>query len=103
MACRSFRDSQDREWTVWDVVPSRVERRREAGIAEWSGIERRKETEFRVLLGPEWTLGWLAFETLNEKRRLAPVPSDWFDKPAHDLEMLCQLAQPVRASRRLAK
>ena len=38
--------------------------------------------------------GWLVFESANEKRRLAPVPSDWEALSADALKSLCGKASP---------
>jgi hypothetical protein len=38
--------------------------------------------------------GWLLFESADEKRRLAPVPSDWESLPDEKLAELCSSASP---------
>lgn len=47
------------------------------------------------MVTPGYEHGWLAFESLSEKRRLAPVPSGWASFSATRLELLCRTAQPV--------
>ena len=49
MAHRTFKDSGGRDWEVWDVVPS-----------QW--------------VGPTLDGGWLAFQSGEDRRRLAPLP-----------------------------
>lgn len=41
--------------------------------------------------------GWLVFESPEEKRRLAPVPSDWETMPLDALAALCAKASPQAA------
>lgn len=65
--------------------------------------DRRHQEEFRVLLGRQWTNGWLAFETRGEKRRLAPIPSGWEDMTPEALESPLKEATLVQPSRRLVE
>jgi hypothetical protein len=51
-------------------------------------------------LAQQWTGGWLAFETLGEKRRLAPYPAEWADFTEEQLAELCSSAIHVPRSRR---
>ena len=103
MAHRVFTDSTGRKWDVWTVVPSRVERRERQDATAWVGPERRHQEEYRVLLGGQWTYGWLAFETAGEKRRLAPIPDGWEAMTPRELDELLEQATLVRPSRRLAE
>jgi hypothetical protein len=99
MAHRVFRDSSGRLWDVWNVMPTRAERRQAdaLGIA----VERRRRREPRAPVGPKWVNGWLAFQTRGEKRRLAPYPDDWADAGDDVLKQLCNLAVVFGAPRRL--
>lgn len=45
--------------------------------------------------------GWLVFESSQEKRRLAPVPSDWESMPIEELARLCAKAVPQTARTRV--
>ena len=45
--------------------------------------------------------GWLVFESSQEKRRLAPVPSDWESMPIEELVRLCEKAVPQTARTRV--
>jgi hypothetical protein len=67
------------EWMVWDTSPHA------AGTAER-----------RLSVATEFADGWLTFQSEAEKRRLAPVPSDWFDLPEAQLAALLERAAPVR-------
>jgi hypothetical protein len=42
--------------------------------------------------------GWLTFESLTERRKLSPVPTDWSSASATRLEELCATAERVRSS-----
>ena len=45
--------------------------------------------------------GWLVFESTQEKRRLAPVPTDWETMPTEALVGLCGKAVPQTARARV--
>lgn len=72
MAHRTFKDSSGREWEVWDVVPS-----------QW--------------VGPTLDGGWLAFQSGEDRRRLAPLPLYWATAPETELRDLLAKAKPVAA------
>ena len=98
---REVRDAQGRPWRVTAVRPNDVlgERRLTADdrrvtpieslldppvLQRRSGRDRRVANERRhalpgALLPPAWRDGWLMFESDEEVRRLAPIPSDWTD------------------------
>lgn len=80
MAVRSFQDPEGREWSVWDVMPSRTS---------------------ELFLPATMADGWLCFEAAHEKRRLHPVSAAWEGLDEAALWALCQSAAPVkpRASR----
>ena len=71
---RSFRDPEGREWSVWDVVPSR---------------------KSDLFLPATMADGWLCFEAAHEKRRLHPVRVDWDALEDAELWSLCLSADPV--------
>jgi len=106
MAHRQFKDAHGRTWDAWTVIPERAERRSSHADADIE-VERerrvKEDPEFRVPLGPQWTNGWLAFETKGEKRRLAPIPESWESMNDEDIAELCERAQLVTPSRRLAE
>ena|ERR1043165_901177 len=97
MPHRRFRDTQGVEWNVWEVRPQGLERRRTpvASKAAERTVERRRHPEFRVSLGMSMSKGWLVFDSSSEKRRLAPIPSDWNLLSEHDLGRLCRDAVAV--------
>jgi hypothetical protein len=98
---------------VWQVHPSAAERRfvqrrvkdQERGEAgeRRSGEERRLSEQksqkshgmTRATIAPEFTYGWLCFETIGEKRRLAPVPEGWDRADDETIEQWCCVAKPV--------
>jgi hypothetical protein len=80
-------------WDVWDVRPGGIERRHRDTRPP---VERRVRSEFRVSLGMQMVDGWLTFESLEHKRRLAPIPENWSQVPDTELLRLCEQAVPVR-------
>lgn len=89
-----------RSWTIWDVFPQMVERRRTVA-PESLTPERRRRREARAPLSSGFEGGWLTFETLGEKRRLAPIPEGWADLPDEELLALLNQAKLTGNSRRL--
>jgi hypothetical protein len=109
MTHRSFVDRDGRRWDAWDVYPAgdrrtlerrqRVERGRL--VERRAGSERRHRAMARTpLLGTDYGTGWLCFESGTERRRHAPVPSDWTAWDDARLEACCQAA--TRVIRRVA-
>lgn len=110
MPYRIFQDRAGREWAAWDVTPRVIERRvtqRRARVAapptrgERRRAERRSGLGHRTLLPGRMANGWLCFESRNERRRLAPAPSDWARCPDERLELYCRCAEvvPIKALR----
>lgn len=79
-AHRDFIDSQGVHWAVWSVHPAQRETRRSQLRGSYSN-------------------GWLAFESIQEKRRLSPIPEGWEQLEAPELEGLCRIAEPARHQR----
>jgi hypothetical protein len=69
MAYREYTDSSGAAWKVWNTAP--------VPGAVLSSVMRD---------------GWLTFECDGERRRLAPVPPDWEQLTAAELERLCGAA-----------
>jgi hypothetical protein len=107
---RTFKDKQGKIWDVWQVHPSAAERRfvqrrvkdeeRSDAAERRSGEERRVSEKgpggvTRATIAPEFTFGWLCFETGGEKRRLAPVPEGWDRADDETIEQWCCVAKPV--------
>jgi hypothetical protein len=103
MAHRSFRDDVGREWDVWEVVPTAVERRIAQAPARPAAAERRRVKEARVVVPTRLQKGWLAFQCGAERRRLAPIPSDWAEMTAGELLELLRQADRRARSRRLVE
>ncbi len=113
MASRTFTDALGVEWIVLEVKPSWTERRvrkerRVHDIGPRPGQpERRKskdrrrglaDTGPRVKIDPGLATGWLAFEGNGERRRLTPVPPNWFAMSDSELAQL--LTKATVAARR---
>ena len=75
--------------------------RRKARLMPWHGTERRAgadrrtTSQRRILLSEGFGSGWLTFESLQEKRRLNPIPSRWESMTETELRALCQRARRV--------
>jgi hypothetical protein len=59
--------------------------------------DRRRQKQFRVPLGEPWSSGWLAFESQEERRRLAPYPDNWESFSEAELDALCEAAVRMRS------
>ena len=101
MALREYTDAAGVSWQVWHVVPTTRtvtpalanERRKQAE----AGFPEERRRAFTLTPGMEG--GWLCFECAAEKRRLAPVPSDWESCGDEALGRYLERASPV--SRRI--
>jgi hypothetical protein len=103
MAHRSFRDELGREWDVWEVVPTALERRMAKSV-EIKGLpDRRRIHEARVLVPEPLQKGWLAFQCAQERRRLTPIPEDWQDMTNDELLKLLHRADRRSRPRRLVE
>lgn len=82
MALREFTDSTGRRWRVWDIRPEQMH------------AATRAEDHLQNVLN-----GWLAFEpaTGGEKRRLAPIPSNWDGATEAELDAMLQHAEFARS------
>jgi hypothetical protein len=106
---RTFKDKNGKIWDVWQVHPSAAERRfvqrrtkdedrGEAGERRGGDDRRLGEKAHavtRATIAPEFTYGWLCFETTGEKRRLAPVPEGWDRADDETIEQWCCVAKAV--------
>ena len=107
MSYRTFVDRDGSYWQVWDSQPTRMERRLSGGDRRhprqlpWKGIERRHgtdrrlNTQRRIILSEGYGGGWLTFESLQEKRRLLPIPAHWETLSQSELRDLCEKAKRV--------
>jgi hypothetical protein len=102
---RQFKDQQGKTWDVWQVHPAASERRfserrvreeeRVDAAERRTGHERREGQLSRTPVAAEFVYGWLCFETVGEKRRLAPVPEGWDRADDETIEQWCCVAKPV--------
>jgi len=107
MSYRTFVDRDGAYWQVWDSQPTKVERRvtgadrRRHKSHAWHGLERRTGTDRRmtsqrrITLAEGYGAGWLTFESLNEKRRLTPIPGGWEELSQPELRTLCDKAKRI--------
>ena len=103
MSHRSFRDDVGREWDVWDVVPTAVERRIAKAPRRPAGMERRRVHEARVVVPERLQKGWLAFQSGRERRRLTPIPAEWDEMTGEELVELLNQADRRSKARRLVE
>ena len=102
---RKYSDSWGRTWEVWMVHPSSIERR---GIERRNHVEnsvylieqrllgdRRKVVGARVAIASEYSSGWLCFTRDGERRRLAPIPTNWLSASEAQLAEWCRAAKRV--------
>ena len=100
MPHRSFRDEIGRQWEVWEVVPTAVERRIAQSVTRPPTVERRKVQETRVVVPDQLQKGWLAFQSGRDRRRLAPIPCEWDDMTSAELlDLLRQAERRLKARR----
>jgi hypothetical protein len=80
MPIREFDDADGVEWRVWATTPTQGNVR------------------------PQFAGGWLAFESRDERRRLAPVPDEWAEADDAALrELLAKAAVVARDSSAMLK
>lgn len=102
---RTFLDPRGRLWEVWMVHPSSIERRK---MERRSPIEnavhlieqrvlgdRRSKFGTRGAVATEYSTGWLCFASQGEKRRLAPVPTNWMSANDSQVAEWCRIAKRV--------
>ena len=107
MSFRTFQDSRGHEWQAFDVIPRLDERRnydrRISGEIDGDADERR-DADRRLTVGGNaaiaGTRGWLCFESGKQRRRLSPIPANWFGASDEELEAYCRTARPVRQAAR---
>jgi hypothetical protein len=109
---RTFKDKLGKLWDVWQVHPAAAERRfsqrRQHDDDRTDSAERRSGRDRResetpapprpkqyATVAAEFAYGWLCFETVGEKRRLAPVPEGWERADDETIEQWCCVAKPV--------
>ena len=105
MGYRTVLDSDGIEWQIWEVKPVWTERRaadrrspdstgQPPAEERRSSSDRRGFDPSRPRISPGLELGWLAFASPNERRRIAPAPDGWEDMPDEGLVRLCRSAAP---------
>lgn len=102
---RQFFDDRGQRWEVWEVCPDAVERRLSGGNRAVEDEDQpsaldfpdRRRGERRTHMRVPETLrdGWLAFESTDQRRRLAPVPEHWRSMGEEELRELLSQAHVV--------
>jgi hypothetical protein len=83
MAVREFVDEQGKSWRVWSILPESIQ----------------PLTRAEDYLEDRYRLGWLVFETSDQKRRLCPFPHNWESVDELALRSLLRESEAVRARR----
>jgi hypothetical protein len=65
------------------------------GAERRSGTDRRVTSQRRITLSEGYGSGWLTFESLDEKRRLIPIPARWDELSQGELRVLCDKAKRI--------
>ena len=102
---RTFQDARGRTWEVWMVHPSAIERRKmERRTPVENAVflieqrvlgDRRESRGTRGEVATEYSAGWLCFTSEGEKRRLAPVPTNWMSASETQVAEWCRIAKRV--------
>lgn len=106
MSFRSFVDSAGNEWQAFDVIPRAEERRNyDRRLVELNDDDEsadRRDSDRRVTVGRASGIagaqGWLCFERGDQRRRLSPIPENWFRATDAELEAYRLAARPVRVN-----
>ena len=89
---RGFKDPAGVEWRVWEVIPSKA------------GMDTSPRAQSRTSLSSTpFANGWLCFECASEKRRLAPIPEGWEQRPPAAIAELLNQATRVTSRARNAE
>jgi hypothetical protein len=96
---KHFTDVHGNMWIVWEVYPRLVERRllRERRVSTRTSSDRRHMPVGRPTLPRQILGGWLAFQSMHERRRVLPVPDKW--EQFGDRELRATLAHSTMCSR----
>lgn len=86
MPSRRFKDTNNVEWEVYDLVePAEMSRPRQPQLA----LDSTHFPRYRA---------YLVFDSPNEHRRLTPIPEGWADLPQNGLVVLLGRATPYSRS-----
>jgi hypothetical protein len=77
------------------TAPRSMRQFADAAGVEWQVFEVRRSSETDGAVTPGRERGWLAFSSALERRRLAPIPSDWESVAEERLADLCATAEVV--------
>lgn len=94
MTHRKIKDATGKPWDVWEVYPSAVEERMSGEYPAVPNIDGSpgEKRDVRIRLPPALQSGWLAFQAGNDRRRLAPIPTNWISLDNDELIRLLGLA-----------
>jgi hypothetical protein len=107
MGHRTFVDPRGIAWNVTAIAPQMTERRLgdrrsplnasvDFRVERRRASDRRHIREVRAPVRAGFELGWLVFDSGDEKRRLAPIPAHWEEMTPQQLIALCAQAKPTQ-------
>lgn len=99
MPHRQYRDADDVVWQVWDIHPMEVARQLRR-LGETTPPDAPAKPLSRLAVAHELSSGWLCFESVNERRRLWPIPEQWHRMSDAELARLCSQAVEAPKPRR---
>ena len=101
MTHRKIRGDDGYDWDIWDVIPSIATQALAQERSNRSPEPPRRPAHYT--LPPAFRDGWLAFQSENESRRLAPIPTAWNQLSDAELRQLISEAavSPIRPLSRL--
>lgn len=79
MSLRDFTDSSGRSWRVWETFPSTLPSQGagSSAFSRFMGAQPDQEGNTSRTVRKSYKDGWLTFTSGSERRRLAPIPSNW--------------------------
>jgi hypothetical protein len=103
VAHRQITDREGVTWDVWEVHPTLAERRslRDRRTEGRVTRDRRIYNQQRASVRDDLRWGWLAFQSVVERRRRAPIPPDWEHLGEAELLEVLDRAERTGPPRRL--
>jgi len=98
MTHRKIKDGNGRAWDVWEVYPSAVEQRMSGEQSARPDSDAKSRREVRIVVPSALQQGWLAFQSGDDRRRLAPIPENWITLREQELIGLLDRADRITES-----
>jgi hypothetical protein len=96
MSLREFVAEDGRLWQVWDTHPASTSKETSAtALSRYLSAIDPSGSVQPALVREHFQSGWLTFTSGAERRRLAPIPSDW--QTVDDMTLMRLLTESVEA------